>query len=276
MKNIYNAETDKFKTEEQKYIQKRLEEQKAKFTSIEKQFVASQKFHELRLLREGFKNAAEEGAEVVRFPTPYTLAVIEGYVNKDGTTRYDVRGIVTVDFVQAGFNYAYYDIDLDSWYWCDSNGVNEISPVQAASYDEINYTAQRYGILWTVLLPTYYTNGSWTNFATDYNGNFWWVNSAGNLEDPPVQLTILRVQDNLTTPIFSGIYDSTRYLVNVPNIEPDFIQAGYTFVVAFEESHLWCDASGITEDPAVSAPNFTGYSAERYGITWSATEYIPA
>ena len=84
MRDIYNAKTDEFKKEEQKYIQKRIEEQKAKFTSIEKQFVASQKFHELRLLREAFKNAAEEGAEVVRFPTPYTLAVIEGYVNKEG------------------------------------------------------------------------------------------------------------------------------------------------------------------------------------------------
>jgi hypothetical protein len=109
MKNIYNAETDKFKTEEQKYIQKRLEEQKAKFTSIEKQFVASQKFHELRLLREGFKNAAEEGAEVVRFPTPYTLAVIEGYVNKEGESgapyeiisgdrdRLDFGDVISVD-----------------------------------------------------------------------------------------------------------------------------------------------------------------------------------
>ena len=84
MKKMYLGKTAEFKVEEQKYIQKRIEEQKAKFTSIEKQFVASQKFHELRLLREGFKNAAEEGAEVVRFPTPYTLAVIEGYVNKEG------------------------------------------------------------------------------------------------------------------------------------------------------------------------------------------------
>jgi len=84
MKDIYNAKTDEFNKEVQKYIQKRIEEQKSKFTSIQKQFIASQKFHEIRLLREAFKNAAEEGAEVVRFPSPYTLAVIEGYVNKEG------------------------------------------------------------------------------------------------------------------------------------------------------------------------------------------------
>ncbi|MFA9276721.1 MAG: hypothetical protein ACEQR4_02605, partial [Rhodoluna sp.] len=45
---------------------------------------ASQKVHELRLLRESFRNAAQEGAETLRFPTPFTLAVIEGYVNKPG------------------------------------------------------------------------------------------------------------------------------------------------------------------------------------------------
>ena len=84
MRKMYMDKTVEFKNEEQKYIQKRIEEQKAKFTSIEKQFIASQKFHEIRLLRESFKNAAEEGAEVVRFPSPYTLAVIEGYVNKEG------------------------------------------------------------------------------------------------------------------------------------------------------------------------------------------------
>ena len=84
MRKMYMDKTVEFKNEEQKYIQKRIEEQKAKFTSIQKQFIASQKFHEIRLLREAFKNAAEEGAEVVRFPSPYTLAVIEGYVNKEG------------------------------------------------------------------------------------------------------------------------------------------------------------------------------------------------
>jgi len=84
MTDIYNMQVDEFNKARNTYIQKRLEEQKANFTSIQKQFIASQKFHELRLLREAFKNAAEQGAEVVRFPTPYTIAVTEGYVNKEG------------------------------------------------------------------------------------------------------------------------------------------------------------------------------------------------
>jgi hypothetical protein len=57
-----------------------------KGASIRKQFIASQKIHEIRLLKEAFRSAAQEGAEVLRFPTPYTLAVIEGFVNKSGET----------------------------------------------------------------------------------------------------------------------------------------------------------------------------------------------
>ena len=70
----------------QEYIKDEVEKIKnsEKGASMLKQFAASQKVHELRLLRESFRNAAQEGAETLRFPTPFTLAVIEGYVNKPG------------------------------------------------------------------------------------------------------------------------------------------------------------------------------------------------
>jgi hypothetical protein len=70
----------------QEYIKAEIEKIKnsEKGASMIKQFVASQKIHEVRLLREALRNAAQEGAEILRFPTPYTLAVIEGYVNKEG------------------------------------------------------------------------------------------------------------------------------------------------------------------------------------------------
>jgi hypothetical protein len=88
----YFAEMEKFYKEKEKesinarkkYIQKRIDDQTEYFSSMQRQFVASQKFHEIRLLREAFKNAAEEGAEVVRFPAPYTIAIIEGYTSKVG------------------------------------------------------------------------------------------------------------------------------------------------------------------------------------------------
>lgn len=84
MKKEFTEKQSVFFNERNKYIRQRQEEQKGNLTSMQRQFIASQKLHELRLLREAFKSAAEEGAKVVRFPSPYTLAVIEGYVNKAG------------------------------------------------------------------------------------------------------------------------------------------------------------------------------------------------
>jgi hypothetical protein len=74
------------------YIKNEIEKIKnsEKGASMLKQFIASQKIHEIRLLRESFRNAAQEGAETLRFPTPYTLAVIEGYVSKKGNAPYDI------------------------------------------------------------------------------------------------------------------------------------------------------------------------------------------
>ena len=71
---------------QKEYIKNEIEKIKnsEKGVSMLKQFIASQKIHEIRLLREAFRNASQEGAETLRFPTPYTLAVIEGYVNKPG------------------------------------------------------------------------------------------------------------------------------------------------------------------------------------------------
>jgi hypothetical protein len=74
------------------YIKNEIEKIKnsEKGASMLKQFVASQKIHEVRLLREALRNASQEGAETLRFPTPYTLAVIEGYVSKRGNAPYDI------------------------------------------------------------------------------------------------------------------------------------------------------------------------------------------
>jgi hypothetical protein len=82
---------------EKKYVEKRIEELRKNNSKADMlaQFIASAKVHELRLFREAIKEAAEAGASIVRFPAPYTLAVIEGYVDKtgEGNTPYDiVRG----------------------------------------------------------------------------------------------------------------------------------------------------------------------------------------
>lgn len=94
VKRDYFEKRKEKKLEEQKYIRKRVEELKAAkgVNPYVAQFIASQKYHEARLIREALALAAEEGAEVMRFPTPYTLAVIEGYVDKSGSGNapYDI------------------------------------------------------------------------------------------------------------------------------------------------------------------------------------------
>jgi hypothetical protein len=56
----------------------------------EKQFIASQKIWEQRMVRESIKEAALSGATTLRFPTPYTISVIEGYVSDKGNAPYEV------------------------------------------------------------------------------------------------------------------------------------------------------------------------------------------
>jgi hypothetical protein len=100
----YEKEYNDAKEEVKKYTQKRAEEIKnSKETSvITKQFVASQKIHELRLFREAIKHAADEGAEKLRFPTPYTLALIEGYVSEKGDAPYEVTDAADESQLEVG------------------------------------------------------------------------------------------------------------------------------------------------------------------------------
>jgi hypothetical protein len=102
----------KIKENKNEYIKNEIEKIKnsEKGVSMLKQFIASQKIHEVRLLRESLRNASQEGAETLRFPTPFTLAVIEGYVNKpgeSGETPYDIisgdrEGLTTGDEIDYG------------------------------------------------------------------------------------------------------------------------------------------------------------------------------
>jgi hypothetical protein len=76
---ILNVEKNKFIEQRAKEI-----ESSGKKDMMLAQFIASAKGHEGRLMREAVKTAAESGAETMRFPEPYTIAVIEGYVSKAG------------------------------------------------------------------------------------------------------------------------------------------------------------------------------------------------
>jgi len=60
----------------------------------EKQFIASQKIWEQRMVREAIKEASLSGATSLRFPTPYTLSIIEGYLSPSKLEGAELGGIV--------------------------------------------------------------------------------------------------------------------------------------------------------------------------------------
>jgi hypothetical protein len=93
LRDLYNKEEYNIQKEErQKYIAKRVEEIKKSDEGnlMLKQFAASQKVHELRLFREAIKHAAESGATELRFPAPFTIATIEGYISESGRAPYEI------------------------------------------------------------------------------------------------------------------------------------------------------------------------------------------
>lgn len=84
-----------------------------------KQFIASQKEWEKRMVRESIKEAALSGATTLRFPTPYTISVIEGYIKGangsavellDGTDVGDMVGYLGKYYVIMANNGS--DIDI--------------------------------------------------------------------------------------------------------------------------------------------------------------------
>ena len=99
---------------------------------ILKQFIASQKVHEIRLFREAVKHAAEIGATELWFPSPYTLAIIEGYVSGSGNIApYDITSSRYNDELNPGDNidyegdeYVVIDSDRDSFKAAPRDYVN--------------------------------------------------------------------------------------------------------------------------------------------------------
>jgi hypothetical protein len=101
---------------------------------ILQQFLASAKVHELRLMRESFKHAANKGAKELWFPTPYTLAVIEGYVDSDangtGNAPYEIIDSRYTDELKQGDTIRY---EGDSHIVLDSDS----STITVADFDYV-------------------------------------------------------------------------------------------------------------------------------------------
>ena len=67
-----------------------------------KQFIASNKFFELRLIRESIKDAATKGYDKVRIPLPFTLSTIEGYLNNKGQYTVTNDNDIDKEYLEQG------------------------------------------------------------------------------------------------------------------------------------------------------------------------------
>ena len=67
-----------------------------------KQFIASNKFFELRLIRESIKDAAIKGYDKVRIPLPFTLSTIEGYLNNKGQYTVTNDNDIDKEYLEQG------------------------------------------------------------------------------------------------------------------------------------------------------------------------------
>jgi hypothetical protein len=93
-----------------------------KLSPQEKQFIASQKIWEQRMVREAIKEASLSGATSLRFPTPYTLSVIEKYVSEEvGSMPYEIEGGVNSNNLIKGDVVKMFDKEYIVIYSDDNN-----------------------------------------------------------------------------------------------------------------------------------------------------------
>jgi hypothetical protein len=151
----------------------------SEFTAEERQFVASQKVFERRLLHEAVAEARERGVERLRFPKPHTLAVIEHYIEGSGTPYEFVEqqreGRLTKGDVVSmhGTNYLilnaegwaismddYNEFDVDDWIKEEAerevkDAIYDLERHQSTTYREIVESNDISDVLQQVLLAQF-------------------------------------------------------------------------------------------------------------------------
>ena len=161
--------------QEDKKLDKKVEEIVKNLSPQEKQFIASQKEWEKRLVREAIKEASLSEATELRFPTPYTLSVIEGYLSESGSLPYDIIDAVSEDYLEKGDrinfegdDYTVVNSGYDYIEVANSSDVNIFS-VDNFIDDEVNNSTDNDMYDIERQLDEQYTEEEWVNFKEDYS-----------------------------------------------------------------------------------------------------------
>jgi hypothetical protein len=126
-----------YEEKKQQYEKEVVSKARPLFDAQEKQFIASQKEWEKRMVREAIKEASLSGATQLRFPTPYTLSVIEGYVTigEEDKAKTKLRSAMEgeiVDYLDTEYIVEYTDIP---------NGGTEVTIRPVRDFTKISYDA---------------------------------------------------------------------------------------------------------------------------------------
>jgi hypothetical protein len=203
---------------------------------------------------------------------------------KSGTTRYDIIGVRTADFITETFTWVKSN-GTGGYNWSKEDGTLEYPPVIAANYNSGTNTAQRYGITWSVSgvatgAGALY-NDPYGYLIRNFNNAYYWADESGDPELDNGSLyeatSTTGTFPNITSAVRTTSGGSITYSVRGV-VTASFITAGYNYVTSDGfGGYYWCTSTGVTESPAVVAANYnsSNSSAERYDTPFAvAGEYI--
>ena len=197
---------------------------------------------------------------------------------KSGTTRYDIIGVRTADFITATFTYVKSD-GASGYNWSKADGTTEYPLVIAANYNSGTSTAQRYGITWSVTAVATGGGGTYNDpygyLIQNFGGYYYWANSSGEPELNSGSLYQATdptgTSPNITTAVKTTGGGPTTFDVRGV-VVASFIAAGYNYVTSnLFGGYNWCTSTGTLESPVVVAVNYNAFdnSAERYNTPFA-------
>lgn len=247
--------TKKLEKEFNLEVEKLIEE----LTPLEKQFIASQKEWEKRMVRETIKEAILSEATTLRFPTPYTISVIEGYIS-DGAPYVNITG---ADYLDVGDTIEYLDedytvVDSDSSNIIVIKSRNVYIEEESAIID--NYVTSRVDDDWYYVennLTAFYTEEEWLSFKEDYSGL---VDT--NLSDVSIEIEEGVFEINIDK-VKESIYE---YYNSVYKYADDLLRdMGYDNIYNSDGTYFYTDGRASTET-LLQPSEYKGGSKESFSI----------
>lgn len=129
----YNNQKTGSDVEDMKIVKKLLDAFEKK--SGRTQFRASEKFFELRLIRESLKDAADKGFKKLRLPLPYTLSKIEGYIGENSQVQVEGTPVIGDTVQYLGEDHIIFDHEDGIVYIIKKDNVKNIN--EEDGYDDV-------------------------------------------------------------------------------------------------------------------------------------------